>query len=249
MGALKIAKTRPLSTMLFIAGPVGGALIGGLTTLLGGTLGLFIGVLVTGLVMLVLLLFESWQIQRTQKVSGKSLEPKAAGVPQDRTDQLTGLANENGLKAWFIEKTGRIQEDNKAIMVISADLANYSQLVATRGQEQADAILKEAARRIASFTGADGIAARTGTDEFAVIASVLPSQNIELVSDTAGKLTEMLQRPIEMPTGIVWIGGSVGAAMGKPNEAQQTLDRARQALKKSIQLGVGHFYVDGLSTV
>lgn len=249
MASFTIAKSRIVSTPVLLAGPVAGAFLGGVATLLGGILGLLIGVLLTALIMVGLLLYEAWKIQKKQALSQKPKEPKATGIPEDRTDELTGLANENGLKAWFIEKTGRIQEDNKAIMVISADLANYSQLVASRGQAQADAILKEAARRIASFTGADGIAARTGTDEFAVIATVLPTQNIELVSDTAGKLTEMLQRPIEMPTGVVWIGGSVGAAMGKPNEAQQTLERARQALKKSKQLGVGHFYVDGLSTV
>jgi diguanylate cyclase (GGDEF)-like protein len=249
MASLKIAKTRTLSTALFIAGPVGGALIGGIATLLGGFAGLCIGLVVTAGIMAALLVYEAWDTQKKLQRIQQIKEPKAEGIPEDRTDKLTGLANENGLKAWFIEKTGRILEDNKAIMVISADLANYSQLVATRGQEQADAILKEAARRIASFTGSDGIAARTGTDEFAVIASVLPTQNIELVSDTAGKLTEMLQRPIEMPTGVVWIGGSVEAAMGKPNEAQQTLERARQALKRSKQLDVGHFYVDGLSTV
>jgi diguanylate cyclase (GGDEF)-like protein len=249
MNLFHFQKSRTVSTALCIAGPLIAALIGGCSALLGGFVGFLIGIALDFTIIIVLLTYETYSLQKKQQAAQHIRAPKADQVPQDRTDPLTGLANENGLKAWFIEKTGRIKEDAKAIMVISADLANYDQLVATRGQQQADAILKEAARRIASFTGADGIAARTGTDEFAVIATVLPTQNIELVSDIAGKLTEMLQRPIEMPTGVVWIGGSVGAAMGTPDDAQKTLERARAALKKSKQLGVGHFYVDGLSTV
>ncbi len=244
---VRIEGSITVKTAFIIAVPVLASLIGGVAALIGALAGLLVGALVTAVSVMLLLIID---LAIRQKESGERKTdqmPKTDSIPADRVDALTGLANENGLKAWFAEKTGRIAEDKKAIMVISADLANYTQLVAERGQEQADAILKEVARRIASFTGEEGIAARTGSDEFAVIATILPTKSLELVSDIAGKLTEMLQRPIEMSNGVVWIGGSVGAAMGKPSESKETLERARSSLKKSKQLGAGHFYVDGLS--
>ncbi len=185
--------------------------------------------------------------QDARPAGGDSTASGSNEIPPDRLDPLTGLANINGLNAWFAEKAQRLAQDNKAIIVLSADLANYAQLVRSRGQELADAVIKEAARRVASFTGDDGIAARTEGDEFAVVATVVPAHSLELTAERAGKLTELLQRPVELPIGVIWIGGSVGAATGSPLEGQAVLAKAREALKKAKLVGQGHYVVDGLT--
>lgn len=167
-----------------------------------------------------------------------------APIPADRIDALTGLANENGLFAWFSEKGARFAADGKGIVVLSADLADFDQVERSRGKEIAEAVLKEVAQRVASCTGADGIAARTSGDEFAAVATVVPAHSAELAAEQAGKLAEMLQRPVELSTGVVWIGGSVGAASGSPLEGPAVLERAREALKKAKRLGRGHYVVD-----
>lgn len=246
-------RTGPGLVILLV--PPLATLLGGLAALAGGVAGLVVSVaIVTGVVIGFLFTTPSQQKPAdplAPSLTPEKVHPKAPEapkeIPPDRIDALTGLANMNGLNAWFAEKTARLAADNKAIIIMAADLANYGQLVLSRGQEQADAILKEAAKRVSTFTGEDGIAARTGSDEFAVVAAVVPQKSVELISDQAGKLTEMLQRPIELPMGVVWIGGSVGAAMGNPMEGPAILEKAREALKKAKKLGEGHYFVEGIT--
>ena len=127
--------------------------------------------------------------------------------------------------------------------MLSCDLDGFDTLERTRGKEAADAVLIEVAKRVASCTGENGIAARTGNDEFAAIATVVPWQSREIAAEQAGKLAELIQRPVELATGIVWIGGFVGAAAGSPTDAIAVLANARKALKQAKIIGRGHYTV------
>lgn len=169
---------------------------------------------------------------------------KGAALSEDRLDPLTGLANLNGLHAWFEENAAHLERDHKAIIVMAADLANFTDLRKARGDELANAVIKEAARRVGAFIGDNGIAARIDGEEFAAIAAVVPSRSIEIAAERAGKLAELLQRPVELPTGVIWIGGSVGVATGSPSKGTAVLERARKALRKAKQIGRGHYSVD-----
>lgn len=169
--------------------------------------------------------------------------PVVTEIPPDRIDQLTGLANENGLMAWFAEKGARLAADGKGIIVLSADLAEFDQIERSRGKQIAEAVLIEVAGRVKTCTGADGIAARTSGDEFAAIASVVPNNSAEVAEEHAGKLADLIQRPVELPSGVVWISGSVGAAFGAVSEGTAVLANARSALVKAKRLGRGHYVV------
>jgi diguanylate cyclase (GGDEF)-like protein len=164
-------------------------------------------------------------------------------IPPDRIDELTGLANENGLFAWFSENGAKLAADGKGIVVLSADLADFGTVEKTRGKAISDAVLIEVSKRVASCAGEGGIAARTSGDEFAAVATVVPSHSAEVAAEQAGKLAELLQRPVELPTGVIWIGGSVGVAWGSPLAGEAVLGRAREALKKAVKLGRGHYVV------
>ncbi len=222
------------------------ALAGSIATMFAGIFGTLLAFIFAALAGI------TWNFLKTRLDARKALFSNGEGsaskeVPADRLDALTGLANINGLNAWFAEKSARLASDNKAIIVLTADLANFDQLVKTKGIEEANSVLKEAAKRVSSFTGEDGVAARIEGDEFAAIATVVPSRSLELAAEQAGKLTEMLQRPVELPTGVVWIGGSVGAATGNPQDGLVIFEKAKAALKKAKQLGRGHYFVDGVS--
>jgi diguanylate cyclase (GGDEF)-like protein len=169
--------------------------------------------------------------------------PRKEIIPPDRLDSLTGLANENGLMAWLSEKGARIAADGKGIVIVAADLEDFDKIEQTYGKEVSDAVLIEVARRVATCTGSDGIASRTGGDEFAAIATVVPEDFAEVAADQAGRLAELIQRPVELPSGVIWIGGSVGAAAGMVSEGHAVLANAREALKKAKRLGRGHYVV------
>ncbi len=170
--------------------------------------------------------------------------PAEKPIPADRIDPLTGLPNTNGLLAWFAEKGPRLAADGKGIVVIVARLDDFQPLIAARGQGVADAVLVEVAARVTMVAGDDGIAARTDGEEFASVVAVVPDRSAAVAKERAGHLLDMIGRPVEHPTGIVWIGGSVGAAMGSPLDGEATLERARRALSQAVRLGRGQCVVD-----
>lgn len=167
-------------------------------------------------------------------------------IPADRIDTLTGLANANGLAAWFSEKEERLSEDGKGIFVLLADLDKADEIERLRGKETAEAVIKEVAKRVSGFAGPDGIAARTG-NEFVAVAAVVPGKALEIAEESAGKLAEIICRPVDLGGGTIWIGGAVGAAVGSPRDGEAILGRAKLALGKARALGLGRFWVDGLS--
>jgi diguanylate cyclase (GGDEF)-like protein len=183
-------------------------------------------------------------VARAQEFAAEPVtETRKETISPDRLDPLTGLANENGLMAWLSEKGARIAADGKGIIVVTADLEDFEKIEQTHGKEVSDAVLIEVARRVATCTGSEGIAARTNGDEFAAIATVVPANYAEYAAEQAGKLAELIQRPVELPAGVVWIGGSVGAAAGPVFDGGVILENAREALKKAKRLGRGHYVV------
>jgi diguanylate cyclase (GGDEF)-like protein len=168
-------------------------------------------------------------------------------IPLDRIDSLTGLANANGLAAWFSEKAQRLTDDGKVIFVLLADLDKADEIERLRGRETAEAVIKEVAKRVSGFTGSEGIAARTGNEKFVAVAAVLPANALEVAEDSAGKLAEILCRPVDLGSGTIWIGGAVGAATGSPQDSDGIMARAKSALQKARKLGLGRFWVDGVS--
>ncbi len=223
---------------------IGASILGSGAALLGGMAMSFAAALGIGMACLIYFLFIAKPLNSAVMAAVNSSEIEDnKPIPVDRIDQLTGLANENGLSAWFSEKCGKIAADGKGIIVLSADLADFEQIERTRGKAISDAVLIEVSKRVASCTSSDGIAARTSGDEFAAVATVVPINSAEVAAEHAGKLAELIQRPVELPSGVIWIGGSVGAAYGSPLEGEKVLARARDALVKAKKLGRGHYVV------
>ncbi|MBL8966640.1 MAG: diguanylate cyclase [Spirochaetaceae bacterium] len=176
--------------------------------------------------------------------AGEKRAEAEAPIPPDRIDQLTGLANANGLMAWFAEKAERMEEDKMGIVVLVADLDDFAALERSRGKSIAEAVLIEVAKRVSVIAEGEGIAARLSEEQFAAVAAVVPERAAEIAAERAGKLSEMIGRPVEHPNGAIWIGGSVGGASGKPREGEKVLAKARAAHAKAKRLGRGNYVVD-----
>lgn len=225
---------------------LGAALVGSLGYGFGGIVGAILAVILAGLAG-TLLVPALAPKSRVAPQAAAQVIPSAApspSIPEDRTDDLTGLANENGLKAWFAEHTPRLVEEKLSIIVLSASLEGFDAIVRGRGKVVADKVLIEVAHRIAAFAGEAGIAARTGGGEFASKVSVVAEHSVEKASEIAAKMAEVLQRPVEISEGVIWIGACVGAAAGPAAEGLGVLARARSALAKAKQVGLGHYVVD-----
>ncbi|GAB1482351.1 hypothetical protein MASR2M78_11660 [Treponema sp.] len=218
------------------------SLLGGLGVLALGWAGLIFSPLI--LAALALLLFGHLRKRKTSaSVQAVLSQREEAPISLDRLDSLTGLANSNGLSAWFHEKAAHLAADGKNLIVMVARLDGYEAIVKSRGQEVADAVLKEVASRVAVVAGGEGIAARTDGEEFAAVVSVVPSKSEALVQEKAGHLVDIIGRPVEHSSGAIWIGGSVGAAFCPPSEGEQALLLARKALAEALKRGRGHHVV------
>jgi diguanylate cyclase (GGDEF)-like protein len=245
MQKIKIRRLRtPQIAVVVLA--LGASLAGSLSAL-SGSLVLSIGTaFFIAALCLVFFLFV-YRAEASGSSAGGALIPDTpvlSSIPPDRIDPLTGLANENGLMAWFSERGAKLAADGKGIVLLVADLADFDQIERARGKDIADAVLIEVSKRVATCTGDDGIASRNSGDQFAAVATVVPTNSAEVAAEQAGKLAELLQRPVELPSGVVWIGGSVGAAYGSPLEGANVLSRARKALDKAKRIGRGHYIVD-----
>lgn len=221
---------------------VGASLAGSLSMRFGGFIISGVTAIIIGLLSFLILRRKSQSSLNHGEPTENPLQ-SISTIPDDRVDQLTGLANENGLMAWFLEKSSQKEAAGQAILILTADLADFAQVEKTYGKNVADAVLIEIAKRITQCTGHDGIAARTLQEGFAAIASIVPSTEENVAAKQAGKLAELIQRPVELATGVVWIGGFVGAATGSVKDGQTVLQNARKALKQAKIQGRGHYKV------
>lgn len=244
MATLKI-EPRRVSVLVAAAALAAAALLGGGAVLALGPVALAAGAVLAAI--LGAAGFAAAAVVAARGEGGEEEAGSSAAIPEDRTDPVTGLANKNGFEAWFAENSRVTAKEKKKIIVIAADLADFQRLVQTRGREEANEILREAAKRVNTLPGESGVAARIEGEEFAALASVVPDRALEVAAEHAGSLAELLQRPVEIRTGVVWIGGSVGAAVGDPAEGLAVYEKAKEALQKARKIGRGHFFVDGVS--
>jgi diguanylate cyclase (GGDEF)-like protein len=260
---MKTSERRGHATRLLILGcliGLAGGLFGAAGVLVGARLGgvaagAAIGLVVAALAgALVVALFPPFPGTRGEAASEapsglpkpvpRAVEEEKIEIPPDRIDALTGLANANGLAAWFVEKRQRLTEDRKIIVVLVANLDLFEEVERIRGKSTSDAVLIEVAKRMSVFAGEDGIAARTSGDEFVAVASTVPDHALEFAEERAGKMAETIGRPVELGLSTLWIGGSVGAAVGRPAEGDGILARARTAFAEARRLGLGRYFVD-----
>ena len=115
------------------------------------------GILITGLVSSYLFFFETWRRQQTLRMLSL-------------VDELTALYNRRGL-SFLAEQLFRLSRRNKTgLALIAADLDYLKQINDRYGHQEGDRALKNAAAILKKSFRESDIAARTGGDEFAVLA-------------------------------------------------------------------------------
>jgi diguanylate cyclase (GGDEF)-like protein len=139
---------------------------------------------------------------------------------QATTDALTGLANRMSITATL---AASLEREPTAVMFV--DLDGFKEVNDRLGHERGDAVLVEAADRIATSLDGTGTVGRLGGDEFLVVLP--PLARPDLLA-TADRILRSLQQP--------WYEGgsitaSIGIAVAAPSEsADHLLDRADAAM-------------------
>ncbi|MFI7589838.1 diguanylate cyclase domain-containing protein [Spongisporangium articulatum] len=119
-----------------------------------------------------------------------------------------------------------------AVMVI--DLDDFKTVNDTYGHGGGDALLVEIARRMVEVVGKDGMAARFGGDEFAVL---MPSTDRSAATRLAHALRARLLEPVAMGNAAVTVGCSIGLALSDGERTATDLVRCADIAMYAAKAG------------
>ena len=126
-------------------------------------------------------------------------------------DLLTGLPNRWQLieAAADALRAAEHAQSNVAVMIV--DLDDFKSINDTLGHQFGDRVLQLVAPRLTEALGARGLLARLGGDEFAAVVDGVHDETDAV--QCAEQLRAALQRPCEVDSLALHVGGSVGVAM------------------------------------
>ena len=165
-----------------------------------------IGTIGLALVAIVLVIFQYLVAELlTSKRRGEELQRMA------RTDELTGLANRERFRVRLGERIEHAREAGEPFGVMLLDLDRFKEINDTLGHHYGDQLLRELGPRLVECVGPDGLVARMGGDEFAVLPAE-PTDDPEVLEQIATELTATVQQPTVIEEMTLQVGASVGIA-------------------------------------
>jgi len=124
------------------------------------------------------------------------------------TDPLTGLFNRRALAEYMEREITSIKADEKFTVAL-IDLDKFKPINDQYGHAIGDKLLIEIANRLRKACGDDGIVARMGGDEFAIL---IPHGSSLARSSIATHMLSALVAPCNIDGHIIGIGASIGVA-------------------------------------
>ena len=123
-----------------------------------------------------------------------------------RTDELSGLPNRRAVTTDLADRLAT----GEPLSVILLDLDGFKEVNDSLGHGSGDGLLKIIARRLRHALPDDVMAARLGSDEFALI---LAETNPELLTQVAEDMRRLLRRPIHLDGLEISVEASAGIAV------------------------------------
>jgi diguanylate cyclase (GGDEF)-like protein len=138
-------------------------------------------------------------------------------------DDLTGLPNRAGLRARLKAAIGR---GPSAAALVMLDVEGLNPIRALFGHLVSDRLLIEVARRIRDAVGADGLAAKLGGDQFAVLLERATDEPAAIAA--ARRVAEVLAAPFEVDSHRLQVGVRSGITLvgGPTDNSEDALKRA-----------------------
>ena len=162
-----------------------------------------------------------------------------------RHDALTGLPNRRVFSAELQIALGRAQKGTAPYSVLLVGLDQFKQVNDLQGRQVGDMVLCEVARRLQEVVGNKGTVARTGGDEFAIIAASAAEQQASMVAarDLASRVLGAIRLPILVGERSIEIGASIGIApcQADSTDAGSLLHAADIAMQRAKRDGRGMF--------
>lgn len=171
------------------------------------------------------------------KIDSTIIETLAAqrALAGDSYDPITGLPNRRQLQRQLAEAVVRARRQDEHLAVLLIDVDAFRIVNAAAGQSAGDALLAAAAARLATCAG-DHLVARTGDNEFAIVAAGEPPES---VVDMATSVLAAFHEPFAIGSRELYVTVSVGIGdLARDGEAPDFLLRAAAAaLHRAKELG------------
>jgi diguanylate cyclase (GGDEF)-like protein len=168
------------------------------------------GVLAIGLVLRMLAL-QARNFQQRMQVEEQKRDNHRNLVRQAERDTLTGLPNRAYLQARVPRLLKALAGSDRLLALIHIDIDHFKKVNDLRGHRCGDQLLQVLARRLRASVSEHDVVARTGGDEFVVVASLLP--DMAAVARLAGRLQAAVCAGIEIGNRPVNITASLGLAV------------------------------------
>jgi diguanylate cyclase (GGDEF)-like protein len=162
-------------------------------------------------------------------------------------DSLTGLPNRRLFDDRVEQAVARCDRSGATPAVMLIDLDRFKEINDTLGHAAGDALLRETAIRLVEVLRDGDTVARIGGDEFAV---VLPDAPLIGIHETAKRMRQAIETPLEHDGVSFGAGASVGIALA-PQHGRAVgplLRHADIAMYQAKRAGLGHVVFDPGST-
>jgi diguanylate cyclase (GGDEF)-like protein len=124
---------------------------------------------------------------------------------QANHDSLTRIPN----RARFFARLRAAIDEQMAVTLLVIDLDDFKTVNDTYGHAAGDELLIEVAARLVEVGGPGSVAGRFGGDEFAMLLTGSPDDDLAVPR----RLCERLMEPMRLSTGTITVGASIGVAV------------------------------------
>jgi len=155
-------------------------------------------------------------------------------------DALTGLPNRLLLKDHLELALAQLERGGSPFTVFFLDVDRFKPVNDTLGHAAGDRLLRAAGERLRAATRAGDTVARVGGDEFVLLLSGMPHEN---VGAAAQKILDSFAEPFSVDGHPIFVTTSIGIAVapGDGDDAPTLLKNADNALYRAKELGRNNF--------
>jgi diguanylate cyclase (GGDEF)-like protein/PAS domain S-box-containing protein len=159
-----------------------------------------------------------------------------------RFDTLTGLPNRLMVNETLARAMADADKWSGRCAFMMIDLDRFKAVNDTLGHPIGDRLLGRVSERLAQLMNDNATCGRLGGDEFAVV--VRDATDAKVVEDLAGRIIDTLSRPYEIDAHTLYIGASVGLAIGPRDgrTAEMLIRSADLALYRAKDAGRGVYH-------
>ncbi|KPF46246.1 EAL domain-containing protein [Rhizobium sp. AAP43] len=196
---------------------------------------------IVGLFCLTLLL-TGWMVVRRLRAD------EQAAVRLSLTDQLSGVANREGLFRMLETRVAEAQVTGDDVVLIYLDLDGFKEINDAYGHATGDSLIRAVAAGLTVLAGDPSALARIGGDEFAIVLKGEDAQaRAEVLSEA---ILSFFNEPLLLGDRVVVVGCSIGLCVssGGHVDADELIRRADMAMYSSKDGGRGRwtFYDAGM---